>query len=136
MALAHVREVMAWSQADVAFLLDIPQRTVSRMERGDRVVLTDDQAVKLERMRVIARRKEQGMSTEGSRIQGEARAAHEIARAADAAERKAVADARLEEIHADKEAAAAKKADRHATDKPKPAPAAHPRNSSSRWATE
>jgi plasmid maintenance system antidote protein VapI len=103
---------MGWSQADVAFLLDIPQRTVSRMERGDRVVVTDDQAVKLERMRVLARRKETGMSTEGSRVQAEAGAAHEIARAADAAERKAIADARLEEIHRDKAAHEAKKATR------------------------
>jgi transcriptional regulator with XRE-family HTH domain len=111
MELADVREVMGWSQADAAYLLGIPQRTVSRMERGDRVVLTDDQAVKLERMRVLARRKEQGM-TEGSRVQAEARAAHEIARAAAAAERKAVADARLEEIHRDKAAHEAKKASR------------------------
>jgi hypothetical protein len=52
------------------------------------------------------------MSTEGSQVQAEARAEYEAKRHADADERKAIADARLEEIHADKAAHEAKKASR------------------------
>lgn len=55
--LRDFREVLAWDQADAAYVLGISQRAVSRIEAGENVRLTDDQKVKLNRMQRLAERK-------------------------------------------------------------------------------
>jgi plasmid maintenance system antidote protein VapI len=57
MDLADIRAVMGWTQGEAAYLLGIPQRTVSRIEAGERVDLTDDQMVRLRRMHARAERR-------------------------------------------------------------------------------
>jgi DNA-binding XRE family transcriptional regulator len=58
MNLREIREVMGWEQADCAYLLGLHQRTISRIEAGHRVELTDEQEVKLRRMRAMAERRQ------------------------------------------------------------------------------
>ena len=57
MNLRDLREVLAWDQADAAYVLGISQRAVSRIEAGENVGLTDEQQVKLNRMQRLAERK-------------------------------------------------------------------------------
>jgi DNA-binding XRE family transcriptional regulator len=52
--LREIREICGWSQEEAGYVLGMTQRSVSRLENGTGPRLTDDQKIKLRRMRAMA----------------------------------------------------------------------------------